>query len=266
MLAFSHTGLPVNFFAHVWLPLLFAPTATAYSQPDANLVKARPSVFCFALANSEREVSLLEVQQQAAVGIFACDEWVVYSNRSLPTLSARTLGGLTLDVPRGGRYESLLNSEAFQAIWRDIFWQRRYRSHDWTVKVDPDTALSVPHLRHMLREIGEASQPVFLLNGLGVLWGAIEVLSLGAMHAFADGSASCESSIDISGKGEDWYLHLCMEHLGLQGVVAARLLSLRPWHQGPCNGSEAAFHPFKSRGALLACLRRVETFGSFSRS
>jgi len=230
------------------------------ASPQLPLAIPTPTLFCFVLAKPDREAALLLAQREAGVGIFSCDAWLVYSNETLPALHARVLDGGPLEVSVGGLYTSLLNTDVFQRIWRNVFAQGQYRDYDWTVKVDPDTAFAVPHLRSILQQdfwrSSTSDEAVYLLNSLGKLWGPIEVLSQAAMRDFERGAASCEASIDVRGKGEDWYLHLCLDQLGVRGATTPRLLSMQSLARSPCNSSHAAFHPFKSRGALLGCLLR----------
>mmetsp|Transcript_164309 Transcript_164309/g.522550 ORF Transcript_164309/g.522550 Transcript_164309/m.522550 type:complete len:270 (-) Transcript_164309:346-1155(-) len=222
------------------------------------------SLFCFVLitpghaSKNPREAALLLAQRHANAGIFGCEEWAIYSNATHPGLDISHVEG-PLAVPIGGLYRSLLNSRAFQKVWQNIFSTGRFLLHNWVVKVDPDTAFSPRRLREVLKlDIQGPRRAVFLLNALMKVWGSIEVLSRAAVKAYASGAKRCESEIDVSDKGEDWYLHLCMDLLGIEGVVVPRLLGMQSLTRSPCNSSHAAFHPFRSRGALFGCLRRAE--------
>eukprot|EP00933_Yihiella_yeosuensis_P033177 TRINITY_DN26894_c0_g1_i1.p1 TRINITY_DN26894_c0_g1~~TRINITY_DN26894_c0_g1_i1.p1 ORF type:complete len:279 (-),score=41.11 TRINITY_DN26894_c0_g1_i1:112-948(-) len=226
----------------------------------------RPSLFCFTVAlPGTREPRLLAAQLARNTGIFGCDEWAVYSNQSLfASFSAQAkIVSHSFAVQTGGRYYSLMNAGVFLRVWRHIFREGRFRHYDWTVKVDPDTVFLSDRLTRSLQSLHQREDSrSYLLNGLAKLWGPIEVLSRGAMETFAAEVNGCEAEINPLDKGEDYFLHLCMDHLGLDALVLPSLLSMSRWRKSPCNSSHIAFHPFKREVNLIGCLQRTLHIGA----
>eukprot|EP00419_Tripos_fusus_P049303 CAMPEP_0172820236 /NCGR_PEP_ID=MMETSP1075-20121228/15128_1 /TAXON_ID=2916 /ORGANISM="Ceratium fusus, Strain PA161109" /LENGTH=278 /DNA_ID=CAMNT_0013660873 /DNA_START=74 /DNA_END=906 /DNA_ORIENTATION=- len=223
-----------------------------------------PSLFCFALMMPRGpEVALLEAQHAVGAGIFSCEEWRVFSNVSTPgshgQFQTSSIGG-ALAVPRGGRFRSLLNAAVFVRVWRSVFQEGCFRRHAWTAKVDPDTVFLPSRLRGLLHVHDSGfHSAVYLLNAVSKLWGSIEVLSAAAVETFAAGMSQCEAEVGCQGRGEDWYLHLCLDLLGARAFREPLLLAMRSrGTSGRCNGSvEVALHAFKRPAQLLGCLRRI---------
>mmetsp|Transcript_6490 Transcript_6490/g.18075 ORF Transcript_6490/g.18075 Transcript_6490/m.18075 type:complete len:651 (-) Transcript_6490:176-2128(-) len=121
--------------------------------------KALPNVslYCFSLMMPYGyEPNLLNEQQQRKVGIFACNEAVVFSNMS--TLISGEMSPIDVDVvegslavPFGGKWMTALNTGVFNRIWSRVVQLGRYRYHDWVVKVDPDAVFFPSRLAQLLR-------------------------------------------------------------------------------------------------------------------
>merc|ERR1712110_582673 len=105
------------------------------------------------------EVSLLKSQlSHGDVGIFACNQWAVYSNESVvlspgpPRVLLTDVFAGTLKCKVGGPWHSALNTEIFVRLWDKVLQDPRAWSNDWTVKVDPDAVFFPDRLHRMLRE------------------------------------------------------------------------------------------------------------------
>jgi hypothetical protein len=117
-----------------------------------------PSLFCFALMLPlGYEPTLLKAQLERGVGIFECDEFVVFSNE---TFVLSKWGSeekvLTMPIPGslavkyGGKWDTALNTDIFIRVWNAVSLLGRYEFHDWTVKVDPDAVFFPNRLRELL--------------------------------------------------------------------------------------------------------------------
>jgi len=234
--------------------------------------ESTPSLFCWALCLPTGLESILLAKQHAAkLGIFACEQHLVITNQtSLRTLFDTDSHGKALHLsiineplftPVGGKYNTALNSPIFIKAWQAVFTDAKYEDHDWTVKLDPD-AVFVPHRvrlllnRHHCR--GQACSPKYISNFGKDLHGPIEVMNKQAMQVYALGQDRCKSNVDYSDKGEDWFLSLCLDLLGI--VHDAEPTMLSDWHMdiGPepsaCDTLHAVFHPFKEWEFYHTCL------------
>jgi len=115
------------------------------------------SLYCFSLMMPfGYEPKLLLEQKKRSVGIYACNEAVVFSNVSTLMSGAPSpvhveLIGGSLAVAYGGRWMTALNTGVFNRLWMEVIKLQRYRFHDWSVKVDPDAVFFANRLRQMLR-------------------------------------------------------------------------------------------------------------------
>ncbi|CAK0892181.1 unnamed protein product [Prorocentrum cordatum] len=162
-----------------------------------------------------------------------------------------------LDVPVAGRYKTALNGDLFLKAWHLVFRDGRYRSHDWTIKVDSDAVIVPVRLRQLLRRHCrvEACAPKLLANFGRDLHGAVEALSRGAVDLYAEGVGRCVVEIGCSDKGEDWFLSLCLDLIGVRMESEPGLLSGRhDDHRSDCDAVHAAFQPFRTWAEHRRCL------------
>jgi hypothetical protein len=211
------------------------------------------------------EVLLLRQQAEHGTGIFACEETTAFSSRSV-RLSAKfytePLYNTSLYCRRGGTWGTYLNTHIFQKIWMQIIYDGRYKFHDWSVKVDPDTVFFPNRLRDILRDPEFRESEIH--NGAVVhncghgLHGPIEVLSRRAMQVFGENMWDCGKKPQ-----EDFFLSECMDRLQARvhyrdDVLAESGCFLEgkgmkdPKWQG-CYTAHAAFHPFKSPEQQTEC-------------
>lgn len=115
------------------------------------------SLFCFALMLPfGYEPTLLRAQLEKGVGIFDCDEFVVFSNVTSVLSHRGVKKVLTMPIPGdlsvvyGGKWGTALNTGIFIRVWNAVSLLGRYQFHDWTVKVDPDAVFFPNRLRELL--------------------------------------------------------------------------------------------------------------------
>merc|ERR1719210_1416357 len=99
-----------------------------------------PSLFCWLISLSSG-VEPLQVRDQCVQGrgIFACDEWAVFSDCALELcggLRGTDIGDLRSPVASWGSYA---NTAVFFKAYHSLHQSGKWRGHDWIVKVDPDT-------------------------------------------------------------------------------------------------------------------------------
>jgi len=93
--------------------------------------------------------------------------------------------------------------------------------------------------------------------------GPLEVLSRGAVAAYARRGGACNFPDAVATSGEDGWLGGCMVKLGVEQREDLQILKngLRgpTWDFGPCAGSEpAAYHPFKNFRDWMECKASAE--------
>jgi len=249
----------------------------------ANAMRAfhvkHPTLFCTAMMMPYGyETELLRAQySHGKVGLFSCDKFKVYSNRSIvlspegesPNVTTGVIDGPMAGV-LGGKFHTVLNTQVFLRFWKKVIANEDAWACDWIVKLDPDTMFVPVRLKALLLTkegpLGkEHPKHGLWLNNCGVgLHGPIEVLSRGALETFRFGHLKCEEGKPAKHGQEDWFLRDCFHELGIQKVDAYNLLfegtmacQERPssWHpyRPPCFAPQVAFHPFKAVASWMHC-------------
>jgi len=240
-------------------------------------------MWCFALmVPGGGEHALLAAQYSNRIGIFACDDYTVFSNDTVPLVApaASTAmdtggGGLltspiggSLSVRLGGKWGTAMNTDIFVRVWAAVVKLARFQQHPWTVKADPDTVFVPARLRQLLAT--EPPGAVYLNNCKYGLHGPIEVLSREAVAVYANRSRACEGfridAMDTSHPhddedhafGEDQFLNVCLDAVGVRRVDELQLLlserACGHWSDNvACDEGKVAFHPFKDIQSYFTC-------------
>jgi len=241
---------------------------------------ANASLFCIALVlPGTYEVDLMRMQFQQSLGIFDknCDEWAVFSNESL-TMNCDSddeefdtvLINGSLEAPRGGKFNTSMNTVIFERFWERVMKDPRAWKHDWIVKVDPDTLFLPGRLRQMIASkegpFGEEEPAggMYINNCFLGMHGPIEVFTKRAMGNYFNGRQKCADGAPGEHGQEDWYLRSCFKMLGIEKVDAFNILmesenacKEKPsgWEpdRPPCFAPEVSFHPFKNIESMMHC-------------
>lgn len=240
-----------------------------------------PSLWCFALMLPwGYETELLSDQLSRRIGIFACDDYTVFSNTTMRLTGKGTsssvwthpIGG-SLVVGLGGKYNTAMNTGVFIRVWKSVFLLGHFQEHSWTVKVDPDTVFVASRLRRMLAFEPETN--VYVNNCKFGLHGPIEVLSRGAVDAYMRNQSACDgikkAAMDLRKPfkdvdhafGEDLFLSRCLERgLGIRPVDEFKLLleetACGRWSRPViCSGEHISFHPFKDVKSYVECWKNA---------
>jgi hypothetical protein len=229
-------------------------------------VNRKPTLFCFVVVMpNTTEVELLAAALADDNGIKACDRYVVYSNVSRlsepdapVSLAADAAIRGSMDVPRGGIYNTAMNTPVFQQVYRKMFYDNNFRDYDWIVKLDADSVVSVSKLRSILAK-HKSDDPQII--GIGhVMRGCAMAVTSGALARYAEHPQVCENMVDIRTIGEDWYLTYCMKFLGVPKVVDEALVKIV--ETGPdapltCDDTHAVFHPADNAQAYRKCAAQM---------
>eukprot|EP00419_Tripos_fusus_P017063 CAMPEP_0172751204 /NCGR_PEP_ID=MMETSP1074-20121228/151144_1 /TAXON_ID=2916 /ORGANISM="Ceratium fusus, Strain PA161109" /LENGTH=351 /DNA_ID=CAMNT_0013583473 /DNA_START=1 /DNA_END=1053 /DNA_ORIENTATION=+ len=212
-----------------------------------------PSLFCWLLMQTVNnnpmgweEEKLVKHQLIRGIGIFQCNDWAVMSNVAVALNRWGPLGFPI--IPNGkinplidlaswaigdtqankGAQSNPLNSVAFRNAWFALRDSNKLPEHDWVVKVDPDTVWFANRLREHLKTNmpghGNGLDSVFLNNcqRFNTMQGPMEVISKNAALKVAAGIGSCAGA---DGSGEDHFMVVCMQQLGINGYMDQTLLN-----------------------------------------
>merc|ERR1719469_329018 len=158
-----------------------------------------PSLFCLAVFRSEGyELDLLRSQIAKGVGIFACDEFSMLSDKVMDvTDELKTLMIPSHEKVGTSKDGTAANTLIFMEAWMVIKNEGRYKAHDWVIKADPDAVVIVPRLRKHLKP--HTGKTVYIKNcmkytgpGWPMMFGSLEAFSRQAVDLYYAGAASCK--------------------------------------------------------------------------
>merc|ERR1712113_1211728 len=92
-----------------------------------------------------------------------------------------------------------------------------WRSHPWTVKVDPDTVFLPGRLRTRLKALRAPERQAIYIRNCNMsfgFFGAIEVLSRSAVSKLAASIADCQRTM-VGLSGEDGWMRECLDAIGV---------------------------------------------------
>lgn len=230
------------------------------------------SLFCWLVMRPEGyELSLVRSQLAKGAGIFACDGWSVFSDvkTMLSPGPPVRLDSSTIHISTNsasGSSTHFLNTDVFTAAWDRIHTDGKYLDHAWVVKADPDAVFFPERLRsHVQSQHPLAGVGMYLLNCKyhdGNFWffGALEVLSRGAVATYFKGKDTCMNSLNRGELGEDTWLRKCLDMLGVGnaddiGLLADGYCDEAP---SPCISGKVAFHPFKNPDSWFVCWNEAQ--------
>jgi len=229
------------------------------------------SLLCFAVSRSEgTELLLILNQFHAGIGIFACDDQVLFSDAATEVPETQVLPNFWAEQQvLGALTASWVNTKGFMDAWAWIVSDGRMDPHDWVAKVDPDAVFFPDRLKIHLDDArfkgaAKAENGVYLKNCFDgpelQLYGSLEVLSSRAVRTLGRAVDNCRSILDYERMGEDMWLQRCLDQIGVasaedyDGLVADGYCPGGPKGCGP---QAVAFHPFKLPAQWSECYRQA---------
>jgi len=223
-----------------------------------------PSLFCFSVFRLyNEEANLMRNQLGKGIGIFACDNYAVFSSDLNSDLGHGPLGELKTvhfqAVPVGvSKDHTAANAGLFMNVWEAVRWDGRFRTCDWTVKADPDAVVLPDRLRNHLRPHGGHASFILNCGKAGMpdgpmMFGSLEAITRIALDSYFNSESSCRS-MPWGAWGEDLWLGNCLKNLGASAEADFGMVS-----DGVClykncaDRNAAAFHPLKSTREWLSC-------------
>ncbi|CAK0867292.1 unnamed protein product [Prorocentrum cordatum] len=244
--------------------------------------RSESGLMCFlVMQSSTDELPLVQNQLRTGAGIFACDAFVVFSDKImqigeygiLPTaLMTTIIPGISLQAP-AGTLSHIINSRIFLHAWQLLSEEVCFNETDWSVKVDPDTVFMPRRLRPRLPKGWGSSEPagIYMRNcevaaptDLG-FYGAVEVLSRRAVLAMLAGLDECKVNLAVNGLnylafGEDLFTQMCLDYVSAArrydpGLLSDALCGSRP--SADCSSGAVALHPFKTVDQQVDCIHQA---------
>jgi len=256
------------------------------------------SLYCFSVYTSETgnatkpnyELELLTAAFRKKAGIFACDQYEVYSD-AVATIDSYSLIKVEDTFSEFHRVKrkhtgTWVNWAIFYQVWVGIRQSGRWQAADYTVKVDPDAVFVPGRLRTWLStKPGDSPHGLYYENCPNVQYGffghlevmtktAVQVLTtyLEDCHAVFAPCADTGCDWKFGPWGEDVFAQRCMDHHYVDKVEAFDLATdgackaNRPegekhnskWHPTDCSKVQTVTaHPLKKPADYIKCLNEM---------
>jgi len=233
-------------------------------------------MMCFAVVRSQGyENGLINAMHDKGVGIFACDEHMVFSNGGVVNVGGVPVPQIDIegDIRMGNLSEagtttsSWLNTLIFLKAWDMIFEDGRWWDYEWIVKVDPDAVFFPNRLKIRLYpyyKAGDTNGPALFVANCDRSWnnepwslklfGSLEVFTRNAVGMYRAYKDKCEEGLDWKGWGEDFYMQECLKLLHVGIINGVDFLGDASCHAAGCGDThKVAYHPFKDAGSWFSC-------------
>jgi len=223
-------------------------TCKRLSVPETPTYVDGTSLFCYTLLLDDHgkgftpDYELAKLQQREHTSIFACDHWVVFSDKDRPLNPGRTV---VVDFPKlvkrpNGKLWA--NLPIFMNIWKIIKQEGMWRHFPWIVKVDPYTVFIPRRLQYVLRHQPIPKNGVYMENCKHVrmsFHGSMEVISRDAFGTFLANLDSCQSELPITDGththfkyyGEDKFTAWCMHKHGVGRIPSRQEIERVPQNE-----------------------------------
>jgi len=259
------------------------------------------SIFCYTVhqvkkgtgITGEKDLAILSAQLKNNVGLFACNDWEVFSDEPAalsPTINTRVL-------PKNEEYGKFfrkdkplkyINTPLYYEAWKLLKADGRWSAMSWVVKVDAATVFLPDNLRAILANKPDDSTGVYFQNCQGVLegyFGNLEVASAEGFKRFLEQmdtsyatgcwrktTEECKKGWKYGTWGEDLFMQRTMDDAEVSKISDFGLTTSgtcpgdRPKaskddskYVPPCKAGEtkAAVHPFRNVSAWFTCLGTI---------
>jgi len=234
------------------------------------------------------ELGLLKAAFGKKIGIFACDEWDIFSDKPTdlaPGVPFTAVVDEDNDFHFAKRKETgtWINTGLHTQVWKAIRSDTStYKPMDWVVKVDCDAVFVPSRLRTFLAAQGvpaTGTPGMYLENCKGVMWGwfgNLEVMSVAAFDTLLPNIEWCKNALDwktgIDGgkygpMGEDLFAQRCLDSMGVRRGEAFDIVldgaceadrpesqkNNKKWVPDCSMKNTAAYHPLMKVPAYLKC-------------
>jgi len=239
------------------------------------------------------ELELLEIAAAQDAGIFACEQWDVFSDVKVPI--DHTNGYESIEVEDVfNEFHQLKRKESgtwvnwglFYQVWVKIREVGKWEKADYTIKVDADAVFVPQRLRNWLSsKPGDSPHGLYYENCPNVQYGffghleiitntAVKVLTkyLEDCHAVFAPCANQGCDWKFGAWGEDVFAQRCMDHHYVDKVEAFDVAtdgackadrpegekSNKHWHPTDCSQiTTVTVHPLKKPAAYEKCLNEI---------
>merc|ERR1712088_500445 len=228
------------------------------------------SLYCFSVYTENtgneslvsHELELLNIVGDRGAGIFACEQWDVFSDVSVPMNN----GYVTIKVEDVfNEFHQLKRKDSgtwvnwglFYQVWVKIREVGKWQSADYSIKIDADAVFLPQRLRNWLSsKPGDSPHGLYYENCPNVqygFFGHLEIITRRAVEVLTGNLEECHTVFaPCANTGCDWKFGACK-------ADRPKGKKDKKWHPTDCSGlTTATAHPLKKPAAFKKCLNEME--------
>jgi len=205
---------------------------------------AYPSFFCVTLMRADgQQLAILKKQLFRRTGIFACEEYAIYSEFPKSQVVGLAPDGTnitTIVMPpmkkavntiQGG--SSCIGTETMVNVWDMVHKDGRYRHHHWILKIDPSAVFLPDRLKGQVKKYSEEPIGLFLTTcaKFNSVLPSLEVFSVSAMKLFFGRN---QWQCGAQDPCEESFMTQCMDSLGAKRINGLQLAGDPRCEAAPC--------------------------------
>lgn len=223
------------------------------------------STFCFSVVRPGDEAKLLAQQFFEGIGIFGCDEYMIFS--SIPAEEFfqpaqwgikkwPQVGPIVHVVPEWDQSSWEPDVRTMNKVWEQVIAVGLYQQYDWTLKMDAEVAFLSPRLKDVLTPHCSTlgCEAIFLATGNGKMFRQVHALTQAAVTQMGQNTHSCKEQ--VADTSQESYLLDCLTLSGAKAIKEPKLLAdfTHATVAVVCNTSTGSFYRFPSWGQYMSCM------------
>jgi len=259
------------------------------------------SLYCFSVYTKDKgnewkeanhELDLLNIAAAQGAGIFACEQWDVFSDVAVQ-LDRNGYETLKVEDEFGEFHQlkrkdsgSWVNWGIFYQVWVKVREVGKWQAADYTIKVDADAVFVPQRLRtYLSSKPGDSPHGLYYENCPDVqygFFGHLEIITKTAAQVLTTHLEECHTAFapcandgcdwKLGAWGEDVFIQRCMDHHYVDKVEAFDVATdgackadrpegekkNKKWHPTSCRQlTTATAHPLKKPDAYKKCLNEM---------
>merc|ERR1712039_761281 len=203
------------------------------------------ALFCYGYAIDDHgkgqttDFKLVAAQQKEKTHIFACDKWMLFSDKAVKLNPGMTT---VVEFPKEKKRPNTkvwVNLPLFLNMWAKIKEEGSWAGYPWTVKADLYTVFIPQRLRDIVVHQPVTAEGIYLENCKGVrmgFHGSLEVTSKIAFGKLLDNLDACQTELPFKNGththfkyyGEDKFAIWCMHKHGVGRVPSRQEIARVP--------------------------------------
>jgi len=245
------------------------------SKKRRDVVPATGHLFCFTVVReSTEDVSrmdkvLMDFQFRRGVGIFACDDYSLYSRFEVGAedgVYTTSLMEGNITCLRDHTFLSCYARELQRMVWHTVVTEGKFKEFAWTVKVAPSAVFLPSRLRVVLANAASTGKAAYINNCKFGLHGPLQVLTREAVAIFDGRVSECatrslEEAAFAYAQDDGALMEFCLAtvmdvpRIDRFGILGDEHCGIDGWAE--CSGFSAAYEPMENPRTFGMCLDRV---------